>query len=230
MLFIRVLAMKCGNEECNYELVGFEEEYFLCPKCGNIIVENAVKVKSTLLIKNYAYEFQKKIKKLTNISECIPISVLALFFLLKLTLYGGLGVLTSDILKYEPRPSGFKMDLPPVIVVNIIYWVTEKKYISFCRKLFGYRYRVVRILLYIISTYLVFKYVEFIYLPYIVEHQRKDLPVDKLLFALKNEEFISKVMLIYGLVSHIIIDIIGIYVEDCAYKINREIKEYSSKY
>ena len=67
MLFIRVLAMKCGNEECNYELVGFEEEYFLCPKCGNIIVENAVKVKSTLLIKNYAYDFQKKIKKLTNI-------------------------------------------------------------------------------------------------------------------------------------------------------------------
>ena len=37
-------------------------------------------------------------------------------------------------------------------------------------------------------------------------------------------------MLIYGLVSHIIIDIIDIYVEDCAYKINREIKEYSSKY
>ena len=71
---------------------------------------------------------------------------------------------------------------------------------------------------------------EFIYLPYIVEHQRKDLPIDKLLFALKNEEFISKVMLIYGLVSHIIIDIIGIYVEDCAYKINLEIKEYSSKY
>ena len=32
MLFIRVLAMKCEN--CDYELIGFEEEYFLCPKCG----------------------------------------------------------------------------------------------------------------------------------------------------------------------------------------------------
>ena len=68
---MRVLAMNCEN--CDYELVGFEEDYFLCPKCGNIIVKNCIKVKSKQLIRNYASEFQKKVRILTKISESVSL-------------------------------------------------------------------------------------------------------------------------------------------------------------
>jgi len=233
---MRVLAMNCEN--CDYELVDFEEDYFLCPKCGNIIVENSIKVKSKQLIINYASEFQKKVKILTKISESLSLFPFILFFLFMFTLFG-FGTLPLDVLKSGNHVGGFKGEFPPAIIINGIYWATEKNRINFSRKIFGYKYfspyriyvyRVVRIALYIFSIYLVSKYVDFFIIPYIMEHHYENLPLDKLALAIKNERLGCQILVIYSFITHIIIEIIDIYVKNCAYNINQEIKKYCEYY
>ena len=233
MLFIRVLAMKCEN--CDYELVGFEEEYFLCPKCGNIIVKNCIKVKSKQLIINYSSEFQKKIRLLKKVSLFFSLSSFILFFILYFTLFG-FGDM-SDVLEYHAR-RGYTMDSIPGFIIPLIYGATET-WINVIRQIFGckyffsfriYVYRVVRIALYIISIYLVSKYVDFFIIPYIMEHHYENLPLDKLALAIKNERLGCQILVIYSFITHIIIEIIDIYVKNCAYNINQEIKKYCEYY
>jgi hypothetical protein len=233
---MRVLAMNCEN--CDYELVDFEEDYFLCPKCGNIIVENSIKVKSKQLIINYASEFQKKVRILTKISESLSLFPFILFFLFMFTLFG-FGTLPLDVLKSGNHVGGFKGEFPPAIIINGIYWATEKNRINFSRKIFGYKYfspyriyvyRAVRFVVYIICFYLIFKYIDDFLIPYIIENSRDDLAPNSLALAIKNEKFACTFILVYSFISHIIIDIIDIYAENCAYNINQEIKKYCEYY
>jgi len=225
--------MKCEN--CDYELVDFEEGYFLCPRCGNIIVENSIKVKSKQLIINYSSEFQKKIRILKKVSLFFSLSSFILFFILYFTLFG-FGDM-SDVLEYHAR-RGYTMDSIPGFIIPLIYGATET-WINVIRQIFGckyffsfriYVYRAVRFVVYIICFYLIFKYIYDFLIPYIIENSRDDLAPNSLALAIKNEKFACTFILVYSFISHIIIDIIDIYAENCAYNINQEIKKYCEYY
>ena len=86
-------------------------------------------------------------------------------------------------------------------------------------------------MLYISSAFISsLKYIDDFLIPYIIENSRDDLAPNSLALAIKNEKFACTFILVYSFISHIIIDIIDIYAENCAYNINQEIKKYCEYY
>lgn len=218
--------MNCGNEKCYYDLADFEQEYFICPKCQNLIKENVDKMNNKAEIYAEALLFKKKIKILKYIPLNLYLSAPCMYFILSTLLYGYNG----DILSYVFSTQG-RMQILPAMLMACLYIGTEMRSNTF-RKLFRYKYftlfrigvyRLVRISLYIlISWYCLTKGKE--ELLNFISYTRYDyLPIDKLNLALQNIENGYIFITIYALVVHIIVECIDIFIENMAFRVNENL-------
>ena len=219
--------MNCGNEKCNYDLVDFEQENFICPKCQNIIKENLDKANNKAEIYASALLYRKKTRILKLTPLILSISALLMYFILSTLLYG----FNGDILSYGFSTQG-RMLVLPAMAMACLYVGTEMRSNIF-RKLFRYKYiilfrigvyRLVRIFLYmLISWYCLTKGKEEL-LNFISYAHYDYMPLNRLNLALKNIEIGYIFIIIYSLVAHIIVECIDVYIENIGFKVNKKLR------
>lgn len=67
--------MKCGNIDCRYELMDEEEYFYICPDCGEIIMdslpEKMTDEKMLMNISGYSNNYKKKIRTMDKIRNSL---------------------------------------------------------------------------------------------------------------------------------------------------------------